>query len=208
MATVLPKKKILESLKNHKERTALVTVVVISLFIIGGALVAQKSGPAKKELLPEVSPEKIELNVQNQKGENGSSTEAGQRASFLLKPTPEELLQQLTSLENFNEDAIEAKYRGLRVMWPAYFFSLQAIAGSKATLILDVAEDGFGVAIESEVDTALFSQLSEMVPGVKLWIGGEITAIDRSGTGTVYLNTEHLHFGDDPVIPALRQQVK
>jgi hypothetical protein len=131
--------------------------------------------------------------------------EAPQSASFSLKPSPDELLQQLTSLENFNEDVLAAKYSGLRVLWPGYFFVLQLKEGSKATLVLDVAEDGFGVVIESEVDTTVYPQLRDLQPGKKLWIGGEIIAVDRSGTGTIYLRIEHLKFGDEPIPAASRQ---
>ena len=198
----------LEYIKKHKEKVALIGVIAIIILSVGGGIILQKTRRSAKEFQPESIPKTVELKLQ-QKREGAGPTEGGtQSASFFLKPSPDELLEQLTSLENFNEEVMESKYKGLRVLWPAYFFTLQATVGSKATLVLDVAEDGFGVVLESDVETLEYPQLRDLEPGKKLWIAGEILAVDRSGTGPVYVKTEHLKFGDEPVPPASRQSAK
>jgi len=197
------KNRVLEFIKKRKERIALAGVVVIVILSVTGGIVLQKTRRLTQEFQPESVPKTVELKLQHKDGV-GPSEEAPQSASFSLKPLPDELLQQLSSLENLNEDVMVAKYTGLRVLWPAYFFTLQATTGSKATLVLDVAEDGFGVVLESDIDPSAYPQLRDLEPGKKLWIGGTILTVDRSGTGTVYLQIEHLKFGDDPIVPANR----
>ncbi|MDK9708610.1 MAG: hypothetical protein OEL83_16325 [Desulforhopalus sp.] len=164
---------------------------------------------SEKEPLATNIPKSVELKVEHQ-GVDATGQEPSQSATFSLTPSPDELLQQLTSLENLNEDVVEAKFTGLRVLWPGYFFTLQATEGSsKATLVLDAAENGFGVVIESEVDTSLYPKLRQLESGKKLWIGGAITAVDRTGTGTVHLKAENFNFNDEPAFPpAIGQKAK
>ena len=203
MKTGFLKNKTIESLKQYKGKLILSGIILILISCISTGVVLQKKMRSKeKELQPITPPKSVELKLPSPKGDTGASGETAQSASFLLKPSPDELITQLTSLENYNEDVVEARYKGLRVLWPAYFFSLQPTAASKATVVLDVAEDGFGVVIESDLDISAFPQVRELEPGKKLWIGGEILAVDRSGTGTVYMKTEHLNLGDDPIPPA------
>ena len=206
MTTGFSKKKILEFIKTYRERVILIGIVTIfALCIVVGITLQKKLKSGGKEFQAETVPKTVELKLQHKKEHADHAGETPQSASFFLKPLPDELLQQLTSLENFNEDVVAAKYVGMRVMWPAYFFTLQPTQGSKATVVLDAVEDGFGVVIESEIDISLYPKLRSLEPGKKLWIGGEIMAIDRSGTGTVYIKTEHLSFGDEPIPPASRQ---
>lgn len=201
------KHKPLEFIKKHRDRLALIGVVLIFIISIGGGIALQKTRRSGEEFQPEPIPKKVELKLKNKKEDAEQSGETAQSTSFFLKPSPDELLQQLTSLENLNEDVVESKYVGLRVMWPVYFFTLQSTEGSKATLVLDVAEDGFGVLVESEVDPVAYPQLRGLEPGKKLWIGGEILAVDRSGTGTVFLKTEHINLGDKLIPPTTQQKM-
>jgi hypothetical protein len=196
------KKRALEFVKKHKKRVVLGGVILIFTVSIGGGIALQKIRRSGKESQPEGIPKTVELKLQQKQKGKEQKEKAPESASFFLKPSPDDLLQQLTSLENFNEDVVVAKYAGLRVLWPTYFFTLQSTTGSKATLVLDVAEDGFGIVIESEVDTSAFPQLRDLEPGKKLWIGGEILSVDRSGTGTIYLKTEHLKIGEESGLPA------
>lgn len=205
MTTGFSKNGVMEFIKKHKERVILVCALLFFILLVGGGIAIQKKMRSGKEFQPESFPKTVELRLQPKKENAGQTAEAPQSASFSLKPSPDELLQQLTSLENFNEDVLAAKYKGLRVLWPVYFFTLQSTDGNKATLVLDVAEDGFGVVIESQVDITAYPQLRDLETGKKLWIGGEILAVDQSGTGTVYLRTEHLKLGDEPIPPANRQ---
>jgi hypothetical protein len=202
MTTGFSKNRALEFIKTHKKGVTLVGVILIFTVSIGGGIALQKMRRSGKEFQPEVIPKTVELRLQQKQESKEQTEKAPVSASFFLKPSPDELLQQLTSLENFNDDVVVAKYSGLRVLWPTYFFTLQSTAANKATLVLDVAEDGFGIVIESEVDTSAYPQLRELEPGKKLWIGGEILSVDRSGTGTIYLKTEHLKIGDDSGSPA------
>ncbi len=205
MRTGISKNGALEIIKKHRKMVMVFCAIIIFVLFIGGGIALQKKARSEREFQPESSPKTVELKLQSKKQNAEKNVEAPQSASFSLKPSADELLQQLTSLENFNEDVLAAKYSGLRVLWPGYFFVLQLKEGSKATLVLDVAEDGFGVVIESEVDTTVYPQLRDLQPGKKLWIGGEIIAVDRSGTGTIYLRIEHLKFGDEPIPAASRQ---
>jgi len=202
MKMILPKNTVFDLIKRHKERFILGGAIVLFLILVGGGIALQKDKKSGKEYPPESQPKAVKLKIQDKKESVEPAEEHSQSASFLLKPSPNELLQQLTSLENFTEGVVAAKYTGLRVLWPVYFFTLQTSGENKATLVLDVAEDGFGIVIESEVDISIHPQLGDLEQGKKLWIGGEILAVDRSGTGTVYLKTEHLHLGEDPFTSA------
>jgi hypothetical protein len=200
MKIVFLNNNVMESIKKYKGKLILSGIVLILIICISmGVVLMNKMKSKEKMPQPVASPKTVELKLQHKTEDMGESREASQSASFLLKPSPDELITQLTSLENYNEDVVEARYKGLRVLWPAYFFSIQPTEGSKATVVLDVAEDGFGVVIESDVDISAYPQFRHLDPGKKIWIGGEILAVDRSGTGTIYMKTEHLNPGDNPI---------
>lgn len=184
-------------LNRNRERVALLCVGLIVLLFVGGGLYLQKKGRIEKEPPIETVPKKVELKVQ-QKGEAGEQTgqPTKQIESFYLRPSPDELLQQLASMENLNENVADAKFTGLRVLWPVYYFSYQDVGGGKATLLLDVSADGFGVLLESEVELTAYPALNTLQAGQKIWIGGEILAVDPSGTGTIYIKAEHLGFSE------------
>lgn len=186
-------------LKNNKERVILYGVIVAFFVVVGSGYFLRGGRKQEGEQPQPPTPKTVALQVRQ--GEGGGAQEQGGAEStpFFLEPSPHQLLQQLTSLENLNEGAVEGKYVGLRVLWPAYFFTLQEGQGNKRTLVLDVDENGFGVILESEVDLAAYPQLTTLTVGKKLWIGGEIEAVDRAGTGTVFLKAENLIFDGDPI---------
>lgn len=190
----------IDFLKKHKERVTLVGMGIAFLFFVVGGIYLQKKNRQEKEILPEVVPKTVELKVQKQGEDEKRIASVGKVASFFLKPSPDELLAELASMENLNKDVVNAKYSYLRVMWPAYFFILEKTEAGKATVLLDVSEDGFGVIIRSEIETVSHPQLLELAEGEKVWIAGEILAVDLSGTGTIYLETEHITIGGDPPI--------
>ncbi len=209
MATNISKNKLILFLKQHRQRAIFVAVGLTFVLLAGGGVFLQKHNRAQQEEQLHVAPKTIELKLPEKKEEGGQSEPPPQTTAFHLQPSPEEILRQLTSLENLNEDVIAAKFSGLRVLWPVYFFNLEETEGGKATILLDVSEDGFGMVIESEVDTSAYPQLRGLQIGKKIWIGGEILAVDQSGTGTVYLKTEHLTFSEvAPVAPGSRQASK
>lgn len=194
-------------LKKNKERVILYGVLVAFFVVVGSGYFLRGGRKQDVEQTQQPSPKAVALQVRQ--GAEGGTQDQGAAGptSFYLEPSPQQLLQQLTSLENLNESAVEGKYVGLRVLWPAYFFTLEEGQGSKRTLVLDVNEDGFGVILESEVDLAAYPQLTALEVGKKLWIGGEIQAVDRAGTGTVFLKAESLIFDGDP-FASLRKVAK
>ena len=209
MATNISKNKLIVFLKQYRQRAMFAAVGLTFVLLAGGGVFLQKHNRAQQEARPHAAPKTVELKLPEKKEGGGPSEPSPQATTFHLQPSPDELLQQLTSLENLNEDVIAAKFSGLRVLWPVYFFNLEETEGGKATILLDVSEDGFGMVVESEVDTSAYPQLRGLPIGKKIWIGGEILAVDQSGTGTVYLKTEHLTFSDvAPVAPGSRLSSK
>lgn len=189
-------------LKRSRSKVVLLGVGFVSLLVVGGTLYFQKSHRTESE--QSAVPQAVDLKIgQEQARDEGEKV---QQASFFLRPLPDELLQQLASLENLNDNAVDTKFIGLRVLWPVFYFTSQDAGGGKSTLLLDVAEDGFGVLIESEVDAAAYPALNTLQAGQKIWIGGEILAVDPSGTGTIHLKTEHLQFNEEQPFPAGQPQ--
>ncbi|KJR97881.1 MAG: hypothetical protein VR65_22980 [Desulfobulbaceae bacterium BRH_c16a] len=195
--------RVVQILQKNRERVALVGIGIAFLLFVAGGLYLQKKNKLDKEYPIELMPKTVELNLR-QKGEpSGQAAETTPAtASFFLRPSPSELLQQLASMEHLNENIAGEKVTGLRVLWPVYYYSYQEQGGGKATLLLDVSEDGFGLLIESEVDLSVYPPIHDLQAGQKIWIGGEILAVDPSGTGTIYLKAEHLQFNEEEPFPA------
>jgi uncharacterized protein YneF (UPF0154 family) len=190
---------VLELIKKHKERVALIGMGIAFLIFIGGGMYLQKNRKLEKEPPAAARSVRMELNKE-QKAKEGLQPRQSTPATtaYFLKPSPDELLEQLASMENLTEDAIDEKFTQLSVLWPAYFFTLRETEDGRKGILLDVSEDGFGVVIDSEVDLNLYPQLRELAGGEKIWIGGKILAVDPAGTGTIYLETEQLRIGEDP----------
>ena len=197
---------VIEFIKKYKERVALVAVGLAFIFFIAGGIYLQKKN--KREKIPiVVSPIVVDLKTEQNEIGKKSTELIGTNTSYFIKPSPEELLEQLASMENLNEDVVEAKFTQLPVLWPGYFFTIQQKENNRTSLLLDVSEDGFGVVLESEVDLALYPQLRELDRGQKIWIGGKILAVDSSGTGTIYLETEELRFDPEAPFSAKPQKI-
>lgn len=192
---------------KHRDRAALIGLLLGLVIFIGVGLSMQKKGgkDISKDIAPEAIPAKVELAVSNTEAgtsgnrkQNQQNTSTG-TAAFFLSPSPVELLEQLKSMENLNENVANAKFSGLRMLWPVYFFSLEQTDGDTTTLLADVSEDGFGVMLRSELKVTEFPQLEGITPGEKIWIGGELLAISKEGTGVVFMKTEHITVGEKPV---------
>ncbi len=192
---------LIKFLKKHKERVALIGVGVAFLFFIGGGLYLQKDAKTEREPLPTALPVRVELTTQQNDNGGHRKQATTEKTSYFLKPSPEELLEQLASMANMNVAVVDEKIKQLPVLWPAYFFALRKTEGGPTILLLDVSEDGFGVVIESEVDPSVYPELGELAIGEKVWIGGKILAVDRTGVGRIYLSTEELRFGVDTLFP-------
>ena len=189
--------KVLSFLKTHQERATIVGLGLGLVVFVGMGIYLQKSNSKEKETPPPKEPVKVELQVKAQSDASGKQGAPKKTSSFFLRPSPAELLDQLASMENLHDSVAQEKLQYLRVLWPVYFFSLELLEGGGETIVLDISEDGFGVAVQGSVQSVDYPQLAELKAGDKIWVAGEIAAVDPSGTGTVYLNIELLDFSDD-----------
>ncbi len=195
--------KTLEFLKKHRERTAVTGLLIgLVIFILLGLSLQKKNREVPVEPEEESSPAAVELELPRTGMNQGSEGQPPVIASFFLKPSPAELLSQLESMRDLNENVVTAKLHGLKVFWPVYFFSLEQAEGGdlgKRTLQADVEEDGFGIIVKADMDANDFPQLENVRRGAKIWIAGEILAVDPAGTGVIYLSAEHVRTGAGPV---------
>lgn len=188
--------RLLNFLKKHNERATIVGLGIGLIVFVGLGIYLQKKNSQEKEapLVRELI--KIELEVKQDDVPSKSNYTSKKTNSFFLKPSPAELLQQLSSMENLQEGVAQSKLKHLRVLWQVYYFNVESVEGGDA-LSLDVSEDGFGVEVRGNINSTDYPQLSGLKTGDKIWVAGEIEAVDPSGTGTVYLKIELLDFTDD-----------
>lgn len=192
-------------LKKNKEVVTLVAVVVLFLVLMGIGLKWQQNNtlmPPEEELVRESV--KIKIDFDQSKLADTEGRKLAQTTAFFLKPSPAEVLAEIEKLGSEELPIPQEKFDGLRVLWPAYFFSIQKELPGSVLVVLDVDEDGFGVVIMTHVDPAKFPQIKEIERGTKLWIAGEILAVEPTGTGTIYLRTEYVSFQEEmPDAPPL-----
>ena len=119
-----------------------------------------------------------------------------QSAAFFLQPGPEELFRKLEQLNRLEFKEELKKLPSLKIMWPAYFFSLERKSEQMAEIVLDSSEDGFGVVLISEIDIQRYPEILTLHRGEKIWLAAEIKGVDPSGTGQFILATEYIRFGD------------
>ncbi len=195
-------------IKKHKERVSLLGVGLAFLIFIGGGLYLQKNNKREKE--PAVTAFPVSVELKTPQKENGKRVDESTvpTSTYFLSPSPDELLDQLASMEGLTEAVVNEKFSNLSVLWPAYFFNLQTTEGGQKILLLDVSENGFGVVIESVIEPLLYPQLQELGSGKKIWIGGQILAVDPAGTGTIYLKTKQLSIGTEAPLSANIQKMK
>lgn len=185
--------------------------IIIVCFIVLAVLVSiiigmrmQKSYSAKQKADEQArNPVKVRLSPSQQvSGEkNGNVKKAP--ASFFLKPSPDELLSIIHEMGAAELPPENLEYKGLRVMWPVYFFQIIEHQDGRSTVLLDVSKDGFGVTIKTEIDTQLFPEIIEMETGEKIWIAGEISGVDPTGTGSIHMVTEEVRF-DENLMEAIK----
>ncbi len=187
---------ILEFLKKHQERVTIVGLGISLVVFVGMGIYLQKSNSKEKEVSARKSRVKVELQVRSESGNVGKQGAGKKTSSFFLRPSPAELLEQLASMENLEESVAQEKLQYLRVLWPVYFFSLESSENGEA-IILDISEDGFGVVVRGDIQSSDYYEMAELNAGQKIWVAGEIAAVDPSGTGTVYLNIEFIDFSED-----------
>ncbi|BCL60201.1 hypothetical protein DGMP_08940 [Desulfomarina profundi] len=180
---------------RYKERIILTAAAILFAVLVAGGIYLQQKNKKSKEIPEKKIPVKVEIKAARVQGQSQSEKEP-KPTTFFLKPSPGELLEQLNEMEGFDEKVATRKFAQLPVMWPVYFFSLTKKDEKTAKVELDVSEDGFGVLVVSEVSPEDYPELSGLQVGKKLWVAGEITAVDPAGTGTVYLKLDYLRFSD------------
>ena len=117
--------------------------------------------------------------------------------AFFLKPSAEEVISALREANDRLEQPPE-NTPVLKVMWPGHFFSLTKEESGETIMQLDVDESGFGAILVCLVSLADYPQLEEIEQGRKLWVAGEVTAIDPEGTGSIHINVEYIRFDEGP----------
>ena len=128
-------------------------------------------------------------------GSGGTSTAAGDGSTtYFLKPSADEVLELIRETGQAQLPTESQEYTGFRVMWPCFYFGIQKLEGSRATVMFDISEDGFGATIVTDIDTQSYPEVTGLEPGKKVWLAGEIIGIDPTGTGTIHLIAEELRF--------------
>lgn len=201
----------LNFIKEHRDRVALVGLGVGLVVFIGVGVYMQKNNQKPPVEKPVEEIKKVELRVAATGSGQGTGQKEGSPApaksnAFYLKPSPTELIDQLSELEDLREDAVEKRFMTLKVLWPLYFFSYEQLEGEKARVLFDVDQDGFGLEVASQVDLLHFPELTSLESGTRVWVGGEIIGIDFSGTGMIHLTTEHLDLSEEGPAKRLMEQ--
>lgn len=183
----------------RKNREWLITVAVFSIFLIILLLYTlffKNSENHNTQPTKQQTTYTIPADQRPESNSSSSDSKALQSSSYLLHPGPDELLEKLEGLSHSEFNQETHKLPGLKVMWPAYFFSIKEIKDNMAEVILDASEDGFGVLLMTEIDTTTYPEIKSLERGAKIWLAGEITGVDPSGTGEIALATEHVRFDD------------
>lgn len=145
--------------------------------------------------------ERVKLTAQTAQSDNGDSSGNGKTSgpitTYFLKPSPAEVMSMVKEIVDSELPVPEEKYNNLRIVWPAYFFQIVEQDSVKATVLFDTSSDGFGVNISTEINLLDNPDILAAVPYQKVWLAGEISAIDPDGTGTIYMNTEHVRFREE-----------
>ncbi len=191
-------------IKKYKAQVLLVGVVISFLFFIGGSLLLQqRNSQQKTEALQSAGqPTLVELKVGKGRKAEETAGDAASAASatFLREPSAEALIQQLRDMQNLQADVAQKRLQALRVLWPVFFFEIRR-QGEKSIASFDIAPDGFGVVVEVEYSPARFPEIADINRGDRVWLGGEITAVELSGTGRVQLRLEYIDFS--PELPGV-----
>lgn len=195
-----------------RNRDWLITLAVLLIFALTGVLWSLFFSSNAADKTPVVQERAIFSPGKDQQTEAEGSAENRKpqgTSSFFLHPDPKELLEKLENLspQEFREEARELP--GLKVMWPAFFFSVNAVENGKAEVIFDASEDGFGALIVSRIDAAKYPQVLTLERGKKIWIAGEISGVDPTGTGQFILDAEYVRFDDyQPPKPSPEKEKK
>lgn len=121
--------------------------------------------------------------------------------TFFITPSATELLTALRESSLIEEDPEVYGERPLQVIWPGFFFSLQHDSSGRSVALLDVDESGFGTILRCLVDLEQYPELLTLDPGKKIWVAGQIIAVDLAGDGIVTIDVQYIRFDDTPPAP-------
>ncbi len=198
-----------DKLREKRDVIILLLIVAIVLLSIVIGVKMQKNYGTRKRAEEEAlrPPEKVTLAPSQQQAANGAQrTRQSSGGAYFLKPSAEELLTLIRESGQAQLPRDNQKYVGFRVMWPCYFFQVLKQEGNRATVLLDVSEDGFGATILTDIDLKLFPEIVNTERGHKVWIAGEIIGVDPTGTGTIHIVTEEVRF-QEGLLDAVRGAV-
>lgn len=182
--------------KKHKERATLIGLLLGFAVLVGSGIYLQKKHSPHKEAFRAETPTKVELRLTEKAAGGGNTVSPKKTSSFFFRPSPTELLEQLAGMENLQEEVAQAKFVALPVIWHVFFFNIEPLE-DKEGILLDISEDGFGIQVRGTINSDDYPYLKEIERGEKLWVAGEIAAVDLSGTGTVYLDIALLDFSPE-----------
>lgn len=207
-----------EKIREKRDIVIIVLIIGIVLLSIMIGMKMQKNYGIRQRAEEEAlrPPERVTLTPRQQSAqEEGGEQQPAQNGGgpYFLKPSPEEMLALIRELGQAQLPTENQKYTGFRVMWPCYFFQVLKQEGNRATVLLDVSEDGFGATIITDIDSSLFPEILLTERGKKVWLAGEIIGVDATGTGTIHIVSEEIRFqeglmdavGDQPAGPEARQ---
>ncbi len=161
----------------------------------------------KKTRLSEkpVATKKVEhLDLTRKSHDVATNTSTQQTSSYFLKPSPGELMEKFAKLTPHELKQEAQDLPGLRIMWPAYYFSSQEGQLGTTTLFLDTLESGFGITIVCDIDSNQYPQIKTIQRGKKIWLAGEIKGINPEGVGEIHIAPEHIKLEEDSdwIIPS------
>ncbi len=181
-------------IKKYWERIVLLLVTMAFFFLVGGGVYLQKQNKLEVEHGTGIASQKTATQPPLKTDSQTRDIASPEAASVYLSLSPGELMEQINNLHSLDEKVATAKFSGLPVMWPGYFFSLKTGEDDTTYVQLDVSEDGFGVILICDVDLYEYPDFTGIESGKKIWVAGEILAVDPSGTGTIYLKTDYFQF--------------
>lgn len=202
------KKQIMSWLDEKRDMILVGMIVFVVLVSVVWGMKMRQDYTVQQRLEEEaLKPKKVRLrqpeNAENSSQESGKAVSS---KSFFLKPSPDEVLSLIQEMGEGELPTVNQKYTGLRVMWPAYFFQVVGSQAGKASVLLDVSADGFGVMIKTDIDTTKFPDILQIERGKKVWVAGEISGVDSKGTGTIFMITEEVRF-DEELADAIKVHV-
>ena len=186
-------------------------LIVAGLLVLMGVLVyigmnMQKSYLRSNDAEGEKPPEKVRLRSpgKSQSAKDQAAQGQGQQGgssstTYFLAPTPAEVMSMVKEIVDSELPVPKERYENLRIVWPVYFFQIGEQDGEKATVEFDTSADGFGVNIVTEIDSLKYPEILSAEPYQKMWLAGVIEAIDAAGTGTIYMQAEHIRFEEELV---------